>query len=331
MDGGTLQHQLKEGSMPDADQRIEWARQAASGLSWLHTRRPSIEHRDVKPANMLLNSAGDLKITDFGMAKVAEISVRLSGGTSTTSTQASGTLHFMAPELHDPDRGIEAASKASDVYAFGEVLHAIAFKVPRFSKDIATLPNCVRNCRKPDPKALYEKQEQGNTLLPSDFFGLFCDCVEKQATSRPSMDDVFERLSHMVSELRGGLASGLADGFDGELGKAAVVSLVGEVARWQLITGTCKIKKLHFKGVWRPQLSANNEWFERWKAGVLNLRVSGAASELLVVTYDDVNPKTRSRLGENMKNFEVPFLDAEGITYKEITFSQFMIKFCNWK
>lgn len=64
----------------------------ASGLEYLHTRTPSVIHRDCKSSNILITAKGIAKIADFGLAKVKE---------STRSMVRSlvGTVNWQAPEL----------------------------------------------------------------------------------------------------------------------------------------------------------------------------------------------------------------------------------------
>ena len=64
----------------------------ARGLEYLHTRKPSIIHRDCKSSNILITAKGTAKIADFGLAKVKQ---------STRSMVRSlvGTVNWQAPEL----------------------------------------------------------------------------------------------------------------------------------------------------------------------------------------------------------------------------------------
>jgi serine/threonine-protein kinase PpkA len=102
--GGTLRQKLaarkSSGDMPSLRQCVEWAIQIAEGLAHAHQR--GIVHRDIKSSNVLFTEDGQLKIADFGLAKIAAES-----GTSEAQSnggQAMGTPVYMSPEQA---RGLE--------------------------------------------------------------------------------------------------------------------------------------------------------------------------------------------------------------------------------
>jgi serine/threonine protein kinase len=66
----------------------------ARGLEYLHTRKPSVIHRDCKSSNILITSKGVAKIADFGLAKVKS--------TRSMVRSVVGTVNWQAPELWDP-------------------------------------------------------------------------------------------------------------------------------------------------------------------------------------------------------------------------------------
>ena len=121
--GGDLAQLLRSHGLPPAEEVADLAVQAARGLDAAHAA--GIVHRDVKPANLLLSSEGELKITDFGIA-------RMSGSEQTgalTGPVLLGTAAYLSPEQV---RG-EAATPASDRYALGCVLYELLAGTPPFA------------------------------------------------------------------------------------------------------------------------------------------------------------------------------------------------------
>ena len=107
LEGGTLADALAAGAAVDAE---ALARQLLSALDHIH--EAGIVHRDVKPANVLLDDAGDFRLTDFGIA-MGEESTRY-----TRTGNVVGTLRYMAPEV----KSGRAAGPASDLFSAGVVI-----------------------------------------------------------------------------------------------------------------------------------------------------------------------------------------------------------------
>ncbi|XP_051229153.1 mitogen-activated protein kinase kinase 9-like [Lolium perenne] len=111
VDGGSLDSiKSRQGAFPEAA-LAEVAAQALSGLAYLHARR--IVHLDIKPANVLASTAGEVKIADFGIAKVLS-----RAGDQCTSYV--GTTAYMSPERFDPEaHGGHYDPYAADVWSLG--------------------------------------------------------------------------------------------------------------------------------------------------------------------------------------------------------------------
>jgi len=99
---------------------VEWGKQLAEVLDYLHTLSPVVVYRDMKPSNIMLKSDGTVRLFDFGIAK--EIENDTDGGTTV------GTRGYAAPEQFSKDQKIDART---DIYALGVTLyHLVTGKNP---------------------------------------------------------------------------------------------------------------------------------------------------------------------------------------------------------
>src|SRR5271166_2529642 len=126
--GETLAARLR-GTVPiSTEEGLAILKQMAAGLVAIHAA--GVVHRDIKPSNVMLDgTAADVRlwITDFGLARVFE-----SEPTNPGKETVAGTPGYIAPELSDG----QPPSQASDLYAFGVVLHEIfAGKKPAVAED----------------------------------------------------------------------------------------------------------------------------------------------------------------------------------------------------
>jgi serine/threonine-protein kinase len=126
------------------DKVIDWGRQLAEGLAYLHTK--GVVHRDLKPENILVTPDGRLVIGDFGTAAL-DGSRRL---TFKHLAESLGTPDYMSPEQVQGERG----DARSDVYSWGVMLYELLTgKVP-FDGDnwMAVMAGHLRG----DPKPIHK-------------------------------------------------------------------------------------------------------------------------------------------------------------------------------
>lgn len=141
VDGPTLREVLQEQGPPAIGTAVSWAAQIADALSAAHHQ--GIVHRDLKAENVMLSSAGHLKIVDFGLAKTfaagGEVPPESAPGT------VLGTWRSMAPEQA---RGFRVDPRA-DLFSLGVLLYELLTGVAPFSGSspfeiltrLATLPH----------------------------------------------------------------------------------------------------------------------------------------------------------------------------------------------
>ena len=109
VEGITLKEYINLNGRLSMSQAIDFSIQIASGLEAAHERH--VIHRDIKPQNIIVSKSGNIKVTDFGIAKAA---------TSTTmSTTGIGSVHYISPEQA---RG-GYSDERSDIYSLGITMY----------------------------------------------------------------------------------------------------------------------------------------------------------------------------------------------------------------
>jgi serine/threonine protein kinase len=149
VEGQTLADRIQHGPIPLPD-ALTIARQIADALDAAHEK--GIIHRDLKPANVALTADGNVKVLDFGLAKLIDISASDAGGAATITANMTGegmivgTAAYMSPEQA---RG-QIIDKRTDIWAFGCVLFEVLSQRPAFARDtgIETLAAVLEH--KPD-------------------------------------------------------------------------------------------------------------------------------------------------------------------------------------
>lgn len=119
VDGTSLSQALKHQQL-NFKQKIRVTLQLAKALSYAH--KNGVIHRDMKPANVLLDKAGNVRIVDFGIAQLVQESALLEGTTACrklASEGVMGTPNFMAPEQREGG-GI---TPQADIYALGVIMY----------------------------------------------------------------------------------------------------------------------------------------------------------------------------------------------------------------
>lgn len=163
IEGKNLREILKQEKRMPVGTVKKIALKTMEALDYAHNK--GIIHRDIKPDNIMLTQTGDVKITDFGLAKIEY---------ATSMTQIGvvmGTEWYMSPEQI---RGLEA-DRRSDIYAFGMTLYELLTGRPPFYKgDVGYQHINI------EPKSPREK----NDAIPEQLDKLILKCIAKKPERR---------------------------------------------------------------------------------------------------------------------------------------------------
>ena len=165
LDGQTLREKLKSGPL-GLPETLDLAEQLADGLRAAHER--GVIHRDIKSGNVMVDKSGTAKITDFGLARLAE------GSKLTRTAAVMGTASYMSPEQAEG----EAVDHRTDIWSLGVVLYEMAGGRPPFrgENDQASLYAIINK----DPVPVTELRPG----LPLELERIIGKCLEKKPDKR---------------------------------------------------------------------------------------------------------------------------------------------------
>jgi len=179
---------VKQGSLSDLllnlSVRLPWMlrmsmlRLAALGVNYLHSLSPCIIHRDLKPSNLLVDENWNVKVADFGFARIKE--------ENATMTRC-GTPCWTAPEVITGEKYSEKA----DVYSFGMIMWQVAARKPPFAG---------RNFMGVSLDVLEGKRPQLPADNPEVFAKLVKKCWHAKPDKRPSMEEVLVTINQLIGD-----------------------------------------------------------------------------------------------------------------------------------
>jgi eukaryotic-like serine/threonine-protein kinase len=199
LEGDSLKQRM-HGQPMDTEQVLDVGIQIADALAASHAK--GIIHRDIKPANIFIAPGGQVKVLDFGLAKVAHENHKAPGDTTpfedslTAVGVVPGTAVYMSPEQARSDQ----LDARSDLFSLGVVLYEMATgKKPFAGTNVVTTLDAVLHQKPASPLAL-------NPNVPPELAGIIGKAMEKDRTRRyQSATEMKSDLQRLKKETESGL------------------------------------------------------------------------------------------------------------------------------
>lgn len=156
----------------------------ARGLFAVH--RHGVVHRDLKPGNIMIVDGwefGGLKITDFGVARMAQLEIEeaVRFGTVTTSKTAIGALPYMAPEVIETPN---VPTLPADIWAVGALTFQLLSGMFPFGQGYAAVPRIQAALPPELPVSIHAHPQFG--YLAREINGIILQCLQKAPAARPT-------------------------------------------------------------------------------------------------------------------------------------------------
>jgi serine/threonine protein kinase/Flp pilus assembly protein TadD len=194
VDGETLSNLRaeKERKVFEPDEIAAWTSQLCDALDYAHNDAKII-HCDLKPANLMVNQRGDLKISDFGIARsLAESASRI-----TLEQGRSGTLVYMSPQQLNGER----CTHLDDIYSLGATLYELLTSKPPFYSGNIDRQICERVA--PSMTERRKELDIEPALVPEVWEDTVAACLAKDPSRRPqSATEIAQRLQLVPGKIR---------------------------------------------------------------------------------------------------------------------------------
>ena len=163
IEGITLENIMQEEGVQPQEKVVDWAIQLCDVLQYLHTRKPVIIYRDMKPSNIMLRSDGSVVLIDFGTAR--EFKER-----HVEDTTCLGTQGYAAPEQFG---GMGQTDERTDIYSLGATMYRLVtghnpseppyemYPITHWNPRLSTgLEGIIAKCTSKDPKSRYQSVQE---------------------------------------------------------------------------------------------------------------------------------------------------------------------------
>ncbi len=196
IEGQTLSKVLEDYGPQPQESVIDWGKQLCDVLGYLHSRKPPIVYRDMKPSNVMLKPDGNIVLFDFGTAREYKLS-------SQEDTTCLGTRGYAAPEQYG---GHGQTDARTDIYCLGATLYHLLtghnpslppyemYPIRRWNPSLSVgLEHIVQKCTQANPLDRYQS------------------CAELMyALANPFLDDIRYRKEQRSKFIKFAVPAGLA-------------------------------------------------------------------------------------------------------------------------
>jgi serine/threonine protein kinase len=293
IDGVDLARLVRSAGPLNVGEACEVARQIAVALSAAHVA--GAVHRDVKPSNVMIDKTGRVKLLDFGLACLIELS---SDHGETSLGRLIGTLDYMAPEQAE---GIQVQSSA-DLYGLGATLfYLLAGRPPHASDRNYTLLRQLKALSCEDPPRLADLRLD----VPEELSNLVATLLARNPADRPATAaGAADQLAAWANpDAKAELAKLLPTGDrsdDAEAAARSLVELIGSEPRE--VTGQPSAKE-------PAAANGGGRRIGRWLLGAAGFAAAVLGIVLLVKT-----PEGTLRIESEAKNVQVELVDEADCT-----------------
>ena len=177
LEGSSLEAYTLSGQLPPIRTVVGYGADVADALAYAHQR--GVVHRDIKPANIMLLKTGEIKVTDFGIA-------RITAASQTQTGVVKGTPSYMSPEQFSGKK----VDGRSDIFSLGVTLfQLLTGQLPFTGENLPELMHRIMMEPHPDPKAIRPE-------IPKPLVQILNKALEKDVEKR------YQQAAQMAEHLR---------------------------------------------------------------------------------------------------------------------------------